>query len=395
MGSMQASLIVVAGGRGERLGGARPKQFRMLGGRTLLEWSISPFDAIDAIREVVVVLPASLASPRPECLNRVRADVRVVAGGDRRQDSVALGFDAVAPGTDLVIIHDAARPFCTTAVIQRVLDAAGESGAAIAAVAAQDTVKEVELRAGIDVVVKTVPRERIFLAQTPQAFAYPILRDAVEFGRAGGIGTDEASLAEQAGHRVRLVEGDRRNMKITTEADLAMAEAMTSRGEPTAQTRVGFGYDLHRLVEGRPLVLAGVTIPGGRGLLGHSDADAVSHAVTDAILGAANAGDIGQHFPDGEARWKDASSIDLLGRATALIRHRGFGVGNVDIVVITDWPKVRDHAEAMREQLALALGVSPDVVSIKGKTSEGVGPIGRGEAIAVHAVALLRRDDQA
>jgi len=221
------------------------------------------------------------------------------------------------------------------------------------------------------------------------------LRDAVELGRAGVTGTDEAALAEQAGHRVRLVEGDRRNMKITTEADLAMAEAMTSRSDSPAQTRVGLGYDLHRLVEGRALVLAGVTIPGDRGLLGHSDADAVCHAVTDAILGAANAGDIGQHFPDDEARWKDASSIDLLGRATALIRSRGFGVGNVDVVVIADWPKIRDHAEAMRGQLALALGISPDVVSIKGKTSEGVGPVGRGEAIAVHAVAMIHRDDRA
>ena len=392
---MEASVIVVAGGRGERLGGALPKQFRMLGGRTLLELSISPFDAIDAIREVVVVLPASLMSSPPECLNRVRADVRVVAGGDRRQDSVALGFDVVAPSTDVIMIHDAARPFCPAELVQRVLDAACESGAAIAAVAAQDTVKEAEVQSGIDVVVKTVPRERIFLAQTPQAFTYPILRDAVELGRAGVMGTDEAALAEQAGHRVRLVEGDRRNMKITTEADLAMAEAMTSHSDPSAQTRVGLGYDLHRLVEGRSLVLAGVTIPGDRGLLGHSDADAVCHAVTDAILGAANAGDIGQHFPDDEARWKDASSIDLLGRATALIRSRGFAVGNVDVVVIADWPKIRDHAEAMRGQLAQALDVSPDVVSIKGKTSEGVGPVGRGEAIAVHAVALIHRDDRA
>lgn len=392
---MEASVIVVAGGRGERLGGALPKQLRTLGGRTLLELSISPFDAIDAIREVVVVLPTSLMSSPPECLNRVRADVRVVAGGDRRQDSVALGFDAVAPSTDVIMIHDAARPFCPTELVQRVLDAARESGAAIAAVAAQDTVKEVEVQSGIDVVVKTVPRENIFLAQTPQAFTYPILRDAVELGRAGVTGTDEAALAEQAGHRVRLVEGDRRNLKITTEADLAMAEAMTSRSDSPAQTRVGLGYDLHRLVEGRALVLAGVTIPGDRGLLGHSDADAVCHAVTDAILGAANAGDIGQHFPDDEARWKDASSIDLLGRATALIRSRGFGVGNVDVVVIADWPKIRDHAEAMRGQLALALGISPDVVSIKGKTSEGVGPVGRGEAIAVHAVAMIHRDDRA
>ena len=392
---MQASVIVVAGGRGERLGGAIPKQLRTVGGRTLLERSIRPFDMVDAIQEIVVVLPPELVSPPPECLNRIRTDVRVVAGGERRQDSVAFGFDAVAPSSGVIMIHDAARPFCTPELVQRTLDAATESGAAIAALAAQDTVKEGDVQSGLKVVVRTVPREKIFLAQTPQAFTRSVLREAVALGRSGVVGTDESALAEQAGHRVRLVDGDPRNIKITSEADLALAEEMTSSTEPTLQIRVGLGYDLHRLVEGRPLVLGGVTIPGDRGLLGHSDADAVCHAVADAVLGAANAGDIGEHFPDDDARWKNASSIDLLGRVTALVRDRGFGVDNVDIVVIADWPKIRDHAEAMRQQLARALSVRPDVVAIKGKTSEGVGPVGRGEAIAGHAVALVHRDSLA
>ena len=392
---MRASVIVVAGGRGERLGGAIPKQLRLVGGRSLLERSISSFDAIEAIHEIVVVLPPALMSPPPACLSRFRTGVRIVAGGDRRQDSVALGFDAVSRSSNVIMIHDAARPFCTPELAQRTLDAAKESGAAIAAVAAQDTVKEGEVHSGFDVVVRTVPREKIFLAQTPQAFTRPILHEAIALGRAGGLGTDEAALAEQAGYPVRLVEGDPRNIKITTEADLKLAEDMTSRSGPILQIRVGLGYDLHRLVDGRPLILAGVTIPGDRGLLGHSDADVVCHAVTDAILGAANAGDIGEHFPDDDARWKDASSIDLLGRATALIRDRGFGVNNVDVVVITDWPKIRDHAESMRQHLAQALCISPDVVAIKGKTNEGVGPVGRGDAIAVHAVALVCRDGRA
>ena len=392
---MRASVIVVAGGRGERLGGETPKQLRSVGGRSLLERSISSFDAIEAIHEVVVVLPPELMSPPPECLSRFRTGVRIVAGGDRRQDSVALGFDAVSPSSDVIMIHDAARPFCTPELAQRTLDAAAESGAAIAAVAAQDTVKEGDVQSGIDVVVRTVPREKIFLAQTPQAFTRPILQEVIAFGRSGGLGTDEAALAEQAGYRVRLVEGDRRNIKITTEADLALADEMTSGTGSMSQIRVGLGYDLHRLVDGRPLILAGVSIAGDRGLLGHSDADVVCHAVTDAILGAANAGDIGEHFPDDDARWKNASSIDLLGRATALIRDRGFAVNNVDVVVITDWPKIRDHADAMRQHLAQALCIGPDDVAMKGKTSEGVGPIGRGEAIAVHAVALVRRDGRA
>ena len=386
---MRASVVVVAGGRGERLGGDVPKPLRMLGGRTLLERSIYPFDTVDAIHEVVVVLPPDLVSSPPECLQRIRTDLRVVAGGDRRQDSVALGFDAVRPDSDVIVIHDAARPFCTSELVRRVLDAAVESGAAIAAVAAQDTVKEGKVQSGIDVVVRTVPRERIFLAQTPQAFTRQVLHEAVALGRSGVLGTDEAMLAERSGHRVRLVDGDLRNMKITTESDLAQAEEMASHSERTSSTRVGLGYDLHRVVEGRPLVLAGVTIPGGSGLAGHSDADAVCHAVADAVLGAANAGDIGQHFPDDDPRWMNASSIELLGRMTTVVHSKGFAVGNVDIVVITDWPKIRDHAGQMRQQLAQALRVSPDVVSIKGKTSEGVGPIGRGEAIAVHAVAMV------
>lgn len=392
---MRASVIVVAGGRSARLGGEVPKQLRLVGGRSLLDRSISPFDAIEAIHEIIVVLPPELMSPPPECLNRFRTTVRIVSGGDRRQDSVALGVDAVAASSDIVLIHDAARPFCTPELAQRILDAAGESGAAIAALAAQDTVKEGDLKSGVAVVARTLPRERMFLAQTPQGFTRPVLQEAIDVGRAGGLGTDEAALAEQAGYPVRLVQGDPRNIKITTEADLALAEEMTARSEPVVQIRVGLGYDLHRLVDGRPLILAGVTIPSDRRLLGHSDADVVCHAVTDAILGAANAGDIGEHFPDDDVRWRNASSIDLLGRATALIQDRGFGVNNVDVVVITDWPKIRDHAEAMRQCLAGALCVSPDVVAIKGKTSEGVGPVGRGEAIAVHAVALVRRDSRA
>ena len=392
---MRVSVIVVAGGRGERLGGLTPKQLRSVGGRSLLERSISSFDEIEVIHEVVVVLPPALMSPPPECLSGFRTRVQIVAGGDRRQDSVALGFDAVSPSSDVIMIHDAARPFCTPELARRTLDAAEESGAAIAAVAAQDTVKEGDVKSGIDVVVRTVPREKIFLAQTPQAFTRPILQKAIAFGRSGGIGTDEAALVEQAGYQVRLVEGDRRNIKITTEADLALADEMTLRTTPMSQVRVGLGYDLHRLVDGRPLVLAGVVIPGDRGLLGHSDADAVCHAVADAILGAANAGDMGEHFPDNDGRWKNASSIELLARATALIRDRGFTVSNVDVVVITDWPKIRDHADAMRQHLAQALYIGPDDVTIKGKTSEGVGSIGRGEAIVVHAVALVCRGGRA
>jgi 2-C-methyl-D-erythritol 2,4-cyclodiphosphate synthase len=206
--------------------------------------------------------------------------------------------------------------------------------------------------------------------------------------------TDEASLIERTGHRVQLVDGDARNLKITTADDLAAAEGLVEavsgrRPIGAAALRIGNGYDLHRLVPGRRLVLGGVTIPFDRGLAGHSDADAVCHAVTDAILGAAGAGDIGRHFPDSDPAWKDADSIALLRRAVEIVGAAGYVVLNVDIVVIAEQPKVTPHAEEMRRNLARAIGILPDQVSVKGKTNEGVGSVGAGESIAVHSVALL------
>jgi 2-C-methyl-D-erythritol 4-phosphate cytidylyltransferase/2-C-methyl-D-erythritol 2,4-cyclodiphosphate synthase len=242
-------------------------------------------------------------------------------------------------------------------------------------------------------------RESVFLAQTPQAFRRGVLAEAVALGRSGAEGTDEAALAEQAGHRVRIVVGSARNMKVTTADDLAIAEALAhgidpqpagDRGLP--DMRVGSGYDLHRLVEGRPLILGGVAIPFDRGLAGHSDADALCHAVTDAILGAASQGDIGQHFPDSDTRWMGASSIVLLRRATAIVAGAGYRVVNVDATIIAERPTLGPFRAAMAAGLAAALGVEPSAVSVKSKTNEGVDAAGRGDAIAVHAVALLQRD---
>ena len=386
---MKVSAIVVAGGRGERLGGSIPKQLRQLHGKTLLERSIIPFDILEDVHEIIVVLPNDLVVSQPDCLNQIRTDVRVVEGGERRQDSVALGFDAVSPDSDFILVHDAARPFCTTELVKRSLEAAIDCGAAIPAVGVQDSLKLGVLDSGFEIVERTISREKVFCAQTPQAFSKSVLFEAIEIGRSGVSCTDEAALAEKAGHQVRLVKGDPRNMKITTEADLLLAREMTPSVEHNVQIRVGLGYDLHRLVEDRPLILAGVTIPGSHGLHGHSDADVVCHAVADSVLGAAGAGDIGKHFPDDDPKWKNASSIELLGRVTKLVEELGVRVVNLDVVVITDWPKIRDHSDVMCKRLAQALNVSSNVVSIKGKTSEGVGALGRGEAIAVQAVALL------
>lgn len=383
---MHVVAIIAAAGQGRRFGAAVPKQLLELGGRSLVQRSVDAFDASPLVDEIVVTVPPELVGEAGFALAAASKPLRIVAGGARRQDSVANGFAAVGDRADLVVVHDAARPFVTVDLIARTIAAAAESGAAIAAVAARDTVK----RAAPDLrsVGETLPRETVFLAQTPQAFRRDVLRDAI--ARAGSDeATDEAALAERAGHAVRIVEGDPRNMKITTPDDLTVARALA--GGPAAPApRVGAGYDLHRLVEGRRLVLAGVEIPGGRGPLGHSDGDVVCHALTDAVLGAAAAGDIGRHFPDSDPAWKDAPGLDLLGRAVAIVGARGFRVDNVDVVVLLERPKIAPHLDEIRRRLAAALGVAADRVSVKGKTNEGVDAVGRGEAMAAHAVALVR-----
>ena len=381
---MYVTAIIAAGGRGERLGAGQPKQLLSIGGQTILERSVNAFLTHDAVHEVVVALPREIADHPPAYLMNTAKPLQVVAGGASRQDSVAAAFRAVSDRCDVVVIHDAARPFASVDLIARTIAAAAESGAALAAVEARDTVKQVRDH----VVQTTLDRRTIFLAQTPQAFRRDVLRDALAIA---GDATDEAAMAEQAGHPVRVVDGEASNIKITTPDDLAIAEAISRGGAKPARTgRAGLGYDLHRLVEGRPLILGGVTIPFERGLAGHSDADAVCHAITDAILGAAGAGDIGRHFPDTDARWKGASSIDLLRRAVEIVHEHGLAVGNVDATVILERPKLAPHVEAMRAKLAEVLGVTVDRVSIKGKTNEGVGELGRGEAIAVHAIAMVR-----
>lgn len=388
---MRVAAVVAAGGRGARVGGAVPKQFLPLGGGTFLERALAPFDASVRVAEIVVVLPAGLASSPPAGLRDVATPLRVVAGGVRRQDSVAAGFDALGGGIDVVLVHDAARPFCPPALIGRTIDAAAESGAAVPALRATDTIKQAVVRGGRTVVVATLPRDSIYLAQTPQAFRIEVLRDAVALGRSGVDATDEASLAERCGHPVRLVEGDPDNFKVTSPADLRRAAGRVGQAPPPgpAFARVGLGYDLHRTVAGRRLVLGGVHVPHDRGLAGHSDADAVCHALIDAVLGAAAAGDVGRHFSDRDPRWKGASSIDLLRRAVAVVGERGFAVGNADVVVVAERPRIGPHASVMQERLAAALGVAAAVVSVKAKTGEGMDAVGRGEAIAAHAVATL------
>lgn len=397
---MHVTAIIAAGGRGERFGGAQPKQLLTVGGRPILERSVEAFLRHPAVDAVVVALPQSLVEDPPRYLRPASGGtgkpLRVVAGGSRRQDSVANAFDAVDAASDIVVIHDAARPFVSSDLISRTIAAAAESGAAVAAMAASDTVKRSSVLPGANrTVTETLSRDTIFLAQTPQAFRRAVLERALVAAAGDALdATDEATLVERGGHVVRIVEGDASNIKITVADDLPVAEAIARRSSPgtaPARTgRAGTGYDLHRLVAGRPLILGGVTIPSDRGPLGHSDADVVCHAVTDAILGGACLGDIGRHFPDSDPAWKGASSLDLLKRAVALVTADGYEVGNVDVTVILESPKIRDYVDTMRAAVAGAIGIDQSRVSIKGKTNEGMDAIGRGEAIAAHAIALVR-----
>jgi 2-C-methyl-D-erythritol 4-phosphate cytidylyltransferase/2-C-methyl-D-erythritol 2,4-cyclodiphosphate synthase len=392
---MFVSALIAAGGRGLRLSADRPKQFLEIGGRSMLAASVEALTASDRINEIIVALPEDYLADIRTAWRGTAKPVAFVAGGPRRQDSVANAFRSASPDADVILIHDAARPFVTPDVIARAIDGARTHGAAIAAIAVRDTVKQAgdAVGDGSRPVRVTIPRESVFLAQTPQAFRRDVLARALEEGRSVDA-TDEAMLVERLGLPVHVVEGDPRNVKITTSHDLAAARARLEGdgfSRRLADVRIGNGYDLHRLVSGRPLILAGVTIPFDKGLDGHSDADIVCHAVTDAILGAAALGDIGRLFPDTEPKWKDADSIALLKGAMTRVQAAGYRVANVDVTVIAQKPKLLPYLDEMRGNLAAALEVDPSAVSVKGKTNEGVDSMGHGESMACHAVALLMR----
>jgi 2-C-methyl-D-erythritol 4-phosphate cytidylyltransferase/2-C-methyl-D-erythritol 2,4-cyclodiphosphate synthase len=380
---MSFGAVIVAGGRGTRLGAGQPKQLLDLGGRAVVEWSLRAFDAHPGLDEGVLVLPADLSTSADRWLGGLTRRWRVVAGGARRQDSVRAGIDALSPSVTVALIHDAARPFVSAAVIDRVAAAALADGAAVPAVPALDTVKRVS--AGAMTVRETLPREEVWLAQTPQGFGVAVLKSAWAVVGDDDV-TDEGMIVERAGLPVTIVPGERTNMKITTTDDLEAARAAITAG---AAPRVGTGYDLHRLVTGRTLMLGGVLVPFEKGPDGHSDGDVLCHAVTDALLGAAGAGDIGRHFPNTDPAWKDAPGLDLLARAVAIVREAGFQPSSVDATIILERPKLAPHIDIIRAHLARVLGVPVGAVGVKGKTNEGVDAVGRGEAIAAHAVAVL------
>ncbi|MCA9750998.1 MAG: 2-C-methyl-D-erythritol 2,4-cyclodiphosphate synthase [Gemmatimonadetes bacterium] len=364
------------------------KVMTRVAGKPLVWHSVEAFLRSDEIDEIVIVTRADLEERlRREVDDRGLTKVRrVVRGGETRQESSRHGLAALSRDVDIVLVHDAARPLVTGELIERVVRAAATDGAAVPGVAPVSTIKTFADGASLGTVDRTTLRE----AQTPQGFRRDVLARAFAAAiRDGYDGTDETSLVERTGERVAIVEGDRRNLKITVPDDLAVAEAFLSGGQPPRRTRIGFGQDVHRLVEGRPLVLGGVTIPHTKGLLGHSDADVLAHAICDALLGAAGAGDLGEHFPDTDDEWKGAAGATLIARTVEILSGFGYVPVNVDAMVSAQAPRLASWRPEMVKNLAEALRLPESSVSVKFGTTERLGFEGREEGISATAVALV------
>ncbi len=386
---MSVAVLIMAAGRGERMGTDRPKCFLPLAGSPLFLHSLRAFARVEEITRAVLVVPSGWEAEAERAIveQEARLTPQVVAGGADRAASVRAGLAALAEEPpEIVAIHDGARPLVSPQLIAQTVAAAREFGAALAATPITDTLK----RAGDDLlVVGTPPREGLWRAQTPQTFRFDLIQAAHErpADPASAV-TDDAMLVEAMGHPVRICPSSAYNLKVTTPEDLKVAERLLSR---SAAIRIGHGYDLHRLAPGRRLILGGVTIPWDQGLLGHSDGDVICHALADALLGAAALGDIGTHFPDDDPRYAGADSMVLLTQVTVMVAEAGLAPVNCDVTVLAEAPKLRPHVRAIRERLAEVLGVAVSQVSIKAKTMEGLGPVGEGQAIAAHALALLER----
>lgn len=386
---LQAAVIIPAAGSGSRMGLKDPKQFLALAGVPMLVRTILVFEQVPTIVEIVVAASA-------EHLNRVQAlideyglkRVKVVAGGIERQDSVANGLAALGPDINLVLVHDGARPLISSQIVEKCLEAVAEHGAAMVAIPAKDTLKKVD---SDNIITATMDRRGVWQAQTPQGARISLLKEAMlAAGRDGFIGTDEAALLERINCPVMVVPGSEKNIKITTPEDLQLAEAILMQNEQNT-LRVGQGYDAHRLVKDRPLVLGGVIVPHDMGLLGHSDADVLTHALCDAILGAIGAGDIGNHFPDTDEKYKGISSLLLLEQVMKLAEKKGFFLTNADITVLAQRPKLASYFPLIREKLARICKVGPADINCKASTTEKMGFVGREEGMAAQAVVMMRR----
>lgn len=376
---MSTAAIILAAGRGTRAGGDQPKQWQVLAGHRVIDWTLATFRDLPEIDRIVIVLHAddlALFTP-PD-------GVTITAGGASRDASVRCGLEALAgQGVTRVLIHDVARPCTPRKVIADVLAALDQAQAAAPGLAMTDAL----WRGQDDFVTDTAPRDGLFRAQTPQGFHFDVLL-AAHRAHPGGA-ADDVEVARAAGIGVVITPGHADNLKITTPADFARAERILKGQGSAMDIRLGNGYDVHRFGPGDHVTLCGVEVPHGRGLVGHSDADVGMHAVTDALYGALALGDIGRHFPPSDPQWKGAASHIFLRHAVGLVLEKGFQISNIDCTLVCEYPKIGPHAAAMQAQMAVIMGIDPARVSVKATTSERLGFTGREEGIAALATAAL------
>ncbi|MGB9876746.1 MAG: 2-C-methyl-D-erythritol 4-phosphate cytidylyltransferase [bacterium] len=376
---MKASAIIPSAGEGRRMGGV-PKIFLPLKGQPLILHTLRPFLENPYIKEIVVPVREEDLGKAEELLENL--PVKVIVGGKLRQETVRLALAATEPESELIAIHDGARPLLSPHLLQACLEEGEKYGAVVPVLPINETIKK-----GGEWVEKTISREGLFTVQTPQVFRAELIKEAHRKAyEAGYLATDDASLVEWMGIKVRMIRGERKNIKITDPEDLQIAEKLMS---DEREYRSGVGVDFHRLVEGRKLYLGGVEIEYERGLLGHSDGDVLLHAIADAILGAIGLGDIGIHFPPGGERWKDVRSSVILSEVARMAREKGWEVANVDCVLLAEEPKIAPYRGEMKEKIAECLGISVNEVNIKATTTEGMGFVGRGEGMCAICNVLI------
>jgi len=390
--TFSAAAIIPAAGIGTRMKLDHPKQFHWLSGAPILVHTVKAFLKNSHIDQIVVVVPADWIKQTHEMFTAYvdeGAEITIVPGGKRRQDSVLAGLNIINPEIDIVLVHDGARPLVSQTVIDSCYEAAINNGAAIAAVPVKDTLKKGDKTA---IVTDTVERKNLWHAQTPQAARRELLVKAFQQLEGKDV-TDESSLLQLAGIPVTLVAGSESNIKITRPEDLQLAETIMCSSTKNS-VRIGHGYDAHRFAENRALVLGGVTIPHPLGLAGHSDADVLTHALCDAILGALGEGDIGRHFPDSDKQFSNIYSISLLERVIALAASHSYSLANCDITLVCQAPRLAPFLDEMKELLAKTCEVNNNSINIKATTTEKMGFTGREEGISCHAVVLLHSYNQ-
>ena len=385
--NIKATAIILAGGSGTRMGGTRTKQKMYIGGMSVLRRAVLAFDSCPLIAEIIAVVRADEIEFASDELRDVKKLTKVVIGGENRACSARNGFAAISKDCDFVAIHDAARMLITPEDIEKVILAAVSVGAATAVSRVHDTVKVVDERG---IISETLNRENLRSAETPQVFRRDIYERALENSKSCESITDDNMMVELIGAPISAVVLDSENIKITTPKDVRYAEfLLRERGDIVSGIRVGHGYDVHRLVPERDLIIGGVNIPYELGLLGHSDADVLLHAVMDAMLGALALGDIGRHFPDSDERWRGISSLLLLAEVGKMLNNKGARVVNIDATLVLQRPKIAAYVPRMVENIAKTLGIEKDRVNIKATTEEHLGFTGSGEGASAHAVALI------